>query len=172
VVDGVGARVVRTRHAELDVRDPLRVDARVAAQVGHRRRDRIDRVGVQEVHRRVDPPPDRARDVAHGRRHRRQVGAENVAHGDRHGVRGVMVGRVDLGVGTGARADVPDHAGQPGFGEPAQGLGDGGLGQPGQFAQLVAGQLAPFEQVSERRALVHRPQQLRRTGRTSHRRSV
>ncbi len=67
--------------------------------------------------------------------------------------------RVELGGPAGqALADaVEDH--QPGLLEAEQQLGGGRLGQPGQGAELGAGQRAPVEEDPKRRAVVDGPQQ-------------
>src|SRR5262249_17074566 len=117
VVDGVAAGVVRAGDAELDVVDPAGRYAgagpQLVDQVGHGRQ----RIGVQEVHRRLHASPDRAGQVADGGGERRYVGTGAVAHGDGHGVRRVGVGRVDLGVRAGSGTDVAHDAGQSGVGE-------------------------------------------------------
>src|SRR6266571_923041 len=85
-----------------------------------------------------------------------------------HRYRGVRVGRVDLGVGTRPAGRVSGDHGEPRLGQPAQHLGRGRLGQPGQLPQVVTGEGALVQQVAERRALVHRAQQLRRAGQPRH----
>ncbi len=170
VVDGAAARVVRAGHADLHVPDAGHVD--LGAQPLHQARHGLHRVSALEVDRLLQPGPYRAGDVAERGRERRRRGPfaqERVPHGHRDHVRRLGVGSVYLRVGPRPGADVPDDHDETGVGEPAYRLGDGRLGQAGELPDLGTGQLAAVEQVRQRGALVHGPQQARGAGKVGQR---
>src|SRR5439155_1973307 len=102
VVDDAGLRVVRAGHADLHVADAGHVD--LGAQPVDHAGDRLNRIGLLEVDRLLQPRPYRPRHVTQRSGERRRVAHERVSYGDRDHVRRGRVGRVDLRVGAGTGA--------------------------------------------------------------------
>jgi hypothetical protein len=155
--DVPGAGVDQAGRAEHHPADAGELGVRAAHRLHHGVVHDADRV-VGVLGRLLHPPDDRAGDVRARGDHPvgGDVDADDVgtARGD----------GVELRVGTAAAGLLADPGHQPALLQPFHQLGRGDLGQPGQLAELRAGQRTAGEQELERGAVVQRPQQARRAG--------